>query len=215
MQKILITTFILCISFFLSWANDSIDFHINNVPILKQPKSQDCWATVITMLVLWKTESISNQRVTSKDTKKIIGKTMQGVGPEWLTLYKNNLGLSTNQKDKLIKIFGFENEPPGNHTLEFYIDKLKQEGPLWVTTSTAPTGINSHAKLIVGVSGDMTYENTYIVFIDPLFGKLIKQKAIEFVKEFENEAIYIVQELIEKRKKTWEEVDFRIQVIHW
>ncbi len=197
-------------------AKDSIDFRINNVPVLKQPKSQDCWATVITMLVLWKVNSIkSDKKYSKKETKKVISQTIEAYGSKWHDLYKNNEGLSIAQKDTLLNQVGFESEPPANHIIEFYIDKLKSEGPLWITTSTEPKGLNSHAKLLIGIKGDMTYENTFFEFIDPLYGKIVNQRAIKFVKEFENEAIYIVQELIGVKKMTWEQVDFRVQIIHW
>lgn len=197
-------------------ARDSIDIRMNNVPILKQPKSQDCWATVITMLFLWKVDSIKNNKeYNKKETNKLISQTIEAYGEDWHNLFKKNKGLSTDQKEKLFRQIGFESEPPANYIIEFYIDKLKSEGPLWITTSTAPNGLNSHAKLLIGIQGDMTYENTFFAFIDPMYGKIINQRAIDFVKEFENEAIYIVQELIGDKKMTWEQVDFRIQIIHW
>lgn len=197
-------------------AKDSIDFRINNVPILKQPKSQDCWATVITMLVLWKVDSFdNNKKYSKKETKKVISQTIKSYGAEWYNLFKNNNGLSIDEKEVLLNQVGFESEPPANHLIEFYIDKLRIEGPLWITTSTAPNGLDSHAKLLIGIKGDMTYERTFFEFIDPLYGKVVNQRAIEFVKEFENEAIYIVQKLIGEKKMTWEQVDFRVQIIHW
>lgn len=198
------------------YCQDSVNIRINGVPILKQPKSQACWAATITMLILWKSENLSNNvNYSPKEAKQAISNVTKKLGKKWFILYEKNLGLSIKDKDSLISVLTLESEPPANHMLEFYIDKLKTEGPLWVTTSTNPTGVESHAKLLIGIQGDMTYENTYMEFIDPLVGKIIKQKAIDFVREFENEAVYIVQKLIGGGKATWDEIDFRIQIFHW
>ena len=111
------------------YCQDSINIRINDVPILKQPKSQACWATTITMLVLWKSNNLRNNvNYSSREAKQAISTVTKKLGKKWFDLYEKNLGLSIKDKDSLISVLALENEPPANYMLEFYIDKLKTEG---------------------------------------------------------------------------------------
>lgn len=165
---------------------------------MKQPKSLDCWLTVTTMMYAWK----QGQPMTLADVSKELGE-------PWNSLYLSNKGLPYEDKENFINQVGFNSEPPANHMIEAYVGWLKSHGPIWVTTSSKPNGMSAHAKLLIGVYGDGSYEKTFFRFIDPAKGMIITQTALRFSQEFENEARYFVS------NPNLADADFRIQVIHW
>lgn len=173
-----------------------------NLVKMKQPKSNDCWATVTTMMYCWK----DNKAYTIEDVLK-----KHGEG--WVRLFKENKGLSAEKKIEFLQLVGFKSLPPANHLLEVYIELMQQYGPVWVTTSSTASQFSPHAQLLIGAEvkyddkGDIDYKKSKVLFIDPLKGKVKKQTAWDFAHEFENEARYIVDNHID--------MDFRIQILHW
>ncbi len=173
-----------------------------NLVKMKQPKSNDCWATVTAMMYCWK----DNKTYTIEEA---LGKH----GESWVNLFRENSGLSAEEKIEFLRVVGFKSLPPANHMLEVYIELMQQHGPVWVTISSTAKQFSPHAQLLIGVEvkydgkGDIDYKKSKVIFIDPLKGKVKKQTAWDFAHEFENEARYIVDNDIE--------MDFRIQILHW
>lgn len=161
------------------------------VPLLQQPKDMDCWITVTTMLWSWRDQKAYTIDAVAKK-----------LGKPWSKYYTANSGLNFNEQKPFIKAAGFTSEPPANYMLEGYLDFLKQYGPLWITTGN---GFVAHARLLTGIEGDGSYEKSTFIFINPSNGKIERQNALEFVLEFEEEAIIANEE-------NWEQ--FRIQIIH-
>lgn len=163
-----------------------------NIKAIKQPKSNDCWITVTTMMLSWRDgEDYS------------INEVLTEIGEPWISYFDRNVGLSFEEQTNFIQKVGLIGEPPANYMLEAYIGLLEDFGPLWITTGN---GFSAHARLLVGINGDKTYEKSELIFINPLTGKIEEQSAIEFVNEFEREAI-ISNEL------EWDKL--RIQIYHF
>ncbi|MEM6737711.1 MAG: papain-like cysteine protease family protein [Bacteroidota bacterium] len=163
-----------------------------NIPTIKQPKSYDCWVTVTTMMLSWK-----------RDTFLTIDAVAKELGDPWDNYYRRNKGLSFDEQDDFIEQIGMRGEPPANYLIEAYIDFMRKYGPLWITTGD---GFSAHARLLIAVYGDGSYEQSDFQFIDPATGKIESQNALEFVQEFEREAIVA-------NRDNWE--NLRIQIYHF
>ncbi|WP_430405231.1 papain-like cysteine protease family protein [Fluviicola sp.] len=176
-----------------SIAQDSIVYEVQGaIPKLKQEKSMDCWITVTTMMFSWKEDTIYSVKEFSNC-----------IGFPWIDYYENNTGLTFEEQDNFISQIGMKSEPPANYTLEAYIDLLKLYGPLWITTGD---GFSAHARLLYSITGDGSYDKSRFTFIDPASGKIVSQSAMDFFKEFEEEAIIANEE-------SWERL--RIQIYHF
>lgn len=175
---------------------------------LKQPNTNDCWATVTTMLYSWRDQK--NYKV--KDLFKSIGE-------PWYTLYAKSLGLTSNEKDNFIKEVRFRKENPANYTLLGYKEMLSNYGPLWITTYLDLPGnvkditFVAHARLLIAIKGPSDYFNTVFVFIDPISGKVKDQNAIDFYKDFEKEARKFTLDSADRER--FRNIPFRFQIIHW
>lgn len=166
--------------------------HYRITPI-KQEKSMDCWATVYTMMNSWRIKKHIS-----------VHETMVDLGSPWYEYYLNNEGLPASQERRFFCKVGLTFEPSANYLISFYKNALGRYGPLWITSGD---GFNSHARLMVGLYGDGSYENTCLEFIDPKTGKVYCQRGLDFALEFEKEMRFIVD--------TKMLVELRIQVIHW
>lgn len=148
-----------------------------HVPILKQPKKMDCWITVTTMLLSWK-----------DDYEYTLHEVVEKIGEPWSDYFEKNKGLSRTMQNEFIKKIGMIGEPPANYMLDAYIDFIDRFGPLWITTTTENDRISTHAKILISIEGDRSYKNSTLVFIDPEVGNIVRQNALDFVLEFEEEA---------------------------
>lgn len=137
------------------------------IPVLSQPKSMDCWITVVAMMLSW------------KDGKSYsVAETADKLGDPWKFYFETNTGLPFEDQTKFIRLLQLHGEPPANYISRAYLDFLKAYGPLWITTGD---GFSAHARLLIGIeeqdSGGRK-EEMYI-FIDPRLttGKPIRVKA--------------------------------------
>lgn len=162
-----------------------------DVPALAQQSGMACWATVFTMLQSWKSRA-------SMSVETALGK----VGQKWVTLFRNDTGLTSAQKVEFVAAAGLVAEPPQSYSVEGWEQLLRTYGPLWVTTDEAP-GANwaIHARVITAIQGDGTPEGTAFSIIDPAGGRQYKEKISVFVPKFEEEVIQTGR--------------MRIQVLHW
>ena len=169
-----------------------VSVRVEGVPAIQQPDSLACWITVATMMKSWRDE-----------TEYTIEDVLAELGEPWQTFYEDNRGLAADMQDRFASEFGLKSKPPANYMLEAYVDLLKEFGPLWITTGN---GFSAHARLLISIHGDGSYENTEFRFIDPATGTHVTQSALDFVMEFEREATVAVA-------NDWESL--RIQIYHY
>ena len=159
--------------------------------VLAQPTGNSCWATAFTMLKSWRVQ----QSMT-------IEQALATVGREWVEKFKRDDGLSADDKPMFLASAGLVAEPPQNFSVAGWEQLLRQYGPLWVTTDEAPGrrwGI--HARIILGIQGDGTPENTRFKIVDPAGGRRYEEPIAIFIPKFEEEI----------RSTGYA----RIQVVHW
>ena len=144
------------------------------ISAIRQPSTMACWLAVTTMMLSWK----DGKNYTIDDVAKTIG-------DPWKLFYELNTGLPEKDKNSFIKKMGLVGLPPANHMLEKYIDLLKQNGPLWITTGDE---WSSHARVLIGVEGKGRYDDTDFIFIDPATGEVQRQPVLNFMKDFEEQA---------------------------
>ncbi len=163
------------------------------VPVLAQPSSMACWATVFTMLESWRTDSSLS-----------IEEALSRVGQRWVDMYKANTGISSKEKEQFIVEAGLIGQPPASFPIDDIDSLLRNYGPIWITTDENPNaGWSIHARVITGIQGDGTPEGTHLHIIDPAGGRQYQEKFSDFMPKFEKEA---------SRNPP---VPLRIQKIHW
>ncbi len=170
-----------------------------DVPPIKQSSTMNCWAAVFAMMRSWQ----NSERWTEADAVKSLGK-------EYVDYLIKNTGLPGGKELAFVNAAGMQAKPPASYTLSAYVSMLKKHGPLWIIVGD---GISSHARLLVGIYGDeleeslQSYQKSIFEFIDPLSGNYQYLPAIEFLKEFETEAAWIV----DTKQNTQ---DLRWQILH-
>ncbi|MEQ8403456.1 MAG: papain-like cysteine protease family protein [Oceanicaulis sp.] len=164
-------------------------------PVLAQPSSMACWATVYTMLSSWK-----------HDRSMTIPDALQDVGPRWVALFNSNTGISSAAKNDFIAAAGLVAEPPMNPTIEAWADMLRRYGPIWITTDEAagPANWAIHARVLTAIKGDGTATGTQIKVIDPAGGRSYWEPFSVFLRKFESEA-----------RHSRSRGPLRVQMIHW
>ncbi len=159
--------------------------------VLAQPSSMACWATVFTMMKMWREQQ-------SMSIETALGT----VGQRWVDIYTANSGLPSADKPTFISSAGLVAEPPQSWSLQGWEQLLRNYGPIWVTTDEAaglPWAI--HARIITGIYGDGTPEGTKFKIIDPAGGRRYEESIATFIPKYEEEVIRTGH--------------MRIQVVHW
>ncbi|MGY1705710.1 papain-like cysteine protease family protein [Geodermatophilus sp. SYSU D00697] len=163
------------------------------VPVLAQPSTMACWATVFAMMQSWR-----EQRSMTIETA------LATVGQRWVDVYQQNTGLSTKDKTEFLAAAGLVGEPPASWSVEGWEGLLRSCGPLWVTTDeqVGPSwGI--HARVVTAIHGDGTPEGTRLSLIDPAGGRTYDETFAVFLPKFEEEA------------RDPSVTHLRIQIVHW
>lgn len=169
----------------------TLDHHIRTVPVVAQPSHMTCWAAVATMLLSWRDG-------TSYGIRDAVGSN----DPTWAAKFDAGSGLRPAEKEPFLSAMGLVAEPPMNYSVEGLYELLVDHGPLWLTTDeNTASGFSIHARVLVGMSGDGTIENTTLTLIDPNGGRVVRESFETFAEKFEEEAI--------------DAGVFRIQVVHW
>lgn len=80
---------------------------------------------------------------------------------------------------------------------------LVEHGPLWLTIDEDTScGFSIYARVLTGMSGNGTIENTTLIFTDPGHGgRVVRESFQAFAEKFEDKAIDVGV--------------FRVQVAHW
>lgn len=182
--------------------SNKIDFTIQGgiFPIL-QRSPNTCWAATTAVLLSWKNQAsitdivATTQAGTAPDGEKYVDKLMN-----------DKILLSDHQEDYFSK-FDFGTEAPANYIPEGIEELLREYGPLWVANDE-DNGQNPmlyHYRIIYGIYGDGTVDNTFLKIIDPLRKNPIEERYSVFVAKYEQLAI-------ESNEYNWE---LAIQIIHF
>lgn len=173
-------------------AYSSLNYEVPGVfEVIAQPTGMSCWATVFTMLKMWR-----NQQSMS------IESALGAVGQRWVDIYNADSGLSSSHKPDFIASAGLVAEPPQSFGVEGWEQLLRNYGPIWVTTDEAagkPWAI--HARIITGIYGDGTAEGTRFKIVDPSGGRRYEEAMATFIPKYEEEVVRTGH--------------MRIQVVHW
>ena len=157
----------------------------HDVVPLRQNSTMDCWATVFTMLRSWQANATLS-----------VPATIAALGDEYVNYYVRNNGLPGGLELDFVEAAGLQAKAPASYSLTAYLSFLEEHGPLWIIVGD---GINSHARLLVGIYGPSfsedraSYDAAVFEFIDPLTGSYQYQPALTFMDEFESEASWILQ----------------------
>ena len=138
-------------------AKKAIDFFVEGtLRRLKQPSNETCWATVATILFSWKNNSNPE-----------IADVMTAAGQKFLDLFNADDGLKGSDKPEFLQALGLVAEPPMSFSVQGFERLLRANGPLWITTDEDPSeDFSVHARVLIGLRGDGTPENTEAFFID-------------------------------------------------
>ncbi|WP_182812745.1 papain-like cysteine protease family protein [Bacillus sp. ME78] len=148
------------------------------IPVLEQPSSNVCWATVLTMLINWKNK-----------TSLKIESVLLSLDDIYLEKFNNNNGLLGAEKKALLDKVGLVGEIPQSYTIDGILGLLKTHGPLWATTDEDPSKeFSIHARIINGISGDGSVLGTTLHIIDPNGGRIYDETFSKFIEKFEQEA---------------------------
>ncbi|MDQ2719938.1 MAG: hypothetical protein M3Z26_09310 [Bacteroidota bacterium] len=145
---------------------------------IAQPSNNTCWAAVATMLWTWKNKSTS-----------AISDVLNNLNnPAFITYFKNDQAINSNQKVDFLESMGLKYEFSSTFTPEFLQSKLQAFGPLWVTTHEGPSENFSfvHARICYGVSGDGTGDGTTLLLIDPDGAKNVVESFNDFITKYQN-----------------------------
>ncbi|MEW5915689.1 MAG: papain-like cysteine protease family protein [Gemmatimonadota bacterium] len=159
---------------------------------LKQPSGMTCWATVTTIMVMWKQQA-------SMTIQTAIGR----IGSNWLAKFNANQGLLGNEKATFLAAAGLTYQHPQSLTAGGWEGLMRRFGPIWVTTDEDPSAnFAIHARVLVGIKGDGTAAGTTLDIVDPGTGTEYKENFDKFLEKYESEA----------RVK---HLPLRIQIVHW
>ena len=177
----------------VSRASAAVDYRTPGVvPSLRQPTPNACWATVTTMMVMWR-DGMTLPITTVLDR----------IGAPWRTMFNTDQGLLSSQKAPFLAAAGLMLESPQSYTIDRWEALLRRYGPLWVTTDEDPSAAFAiHARIMTGIHGDGTRAGTTLDIVDPATGSAYSERFSTFVDKYESEA------------KT-SAAPLRIQVVHW
>jgi len=171
----------------------AIDYTVPGlVAPIAQPSGMTCWATVTTMMMMWREQA-------SLAIPAALGR----VGTAYVTKFTNNQGLTAAEKATFLAAAGLAYEYPQSLTAAGWEGLLRRYGPIWVTTDENPgAGFSIHARIMTGIHGDGTAAGTSIDIVDPAGGRTYKENFGAFLTKYEAEAMDPKQPL-------------RIQIVHW
>lgn len=157
-------------------ATDPFDYTVPGTFFdLTQPSNMVCWATAATMLRSWK-----------QQTRRDIPSVMDEAGPQFRTLFNNNEGLSSTDKDDLLKAMNLKAEPPATYTGAALLNLLRNFGPLWVTTTPPESkSFSIHARIVIAITSSGSDENTFLTLVDPADGSRHPQSIKDFTADME------------------------------
>ncbi len=156
--------------------NYSISFDVQgDIPVIAQPSSMACWATVTTMDMSWK-----NQQCFSIETA------MDSLGSDFRKIFDDNTGLAPDRIQDLANATGMQVEYQRCESPQSILQMLQNYGPVIIVDDEDPTaGFAVHARIIQGIYGDGDATNTYLKIIDPAGGKTYNELFQDFTAKYE------------------------------
>jgi hypothetical protein len=156
----------------------------NKIKRLNQPSDNTCWATVATMMYMWK-----------KQREIGIGEMLNGLpNPAFITYFNNNETINSKRKTEFLNSVFLKFEYPSSFLPSYLESKLRAYGPLWVTTKEGSNDdFSVHARICIGILGDGTVEGTFVKLIDPDGGKDTTENFDSFIREYEQASIINIQ----------------------
>jgi hypothetical protein len=165
-----------------------------NIPAVKQPTGNTCWATAATMLISW------------KKGPQTIQQAMDNAGVIYGLKVKADSGLAGSEKPSFLQAVGMKAEGPQTYSVAGWQQLLKNYGPLWVTTNEGTSQrFAVHARVMVGISGDGSPSGTFVTLLDPATGSKTSETIQSFTKKMEDIA----------RADLGQGADLRPQVVHY
>jgi hypothetical protein len=156
---------------------------IEHVPILRQEKTNSCWATAAAMLYGWKT----SQRIAPDAF-------LRSASPRWLGVYEKDDGISIDEAREFVESSGLSFEYGQSYLPEAIETMLRRFGPLWFTVGTQ-RGYNTHANVVVAVF--KTRDKVFLSYIDPAIGTELDEEYGSFMRRYEEPA-FLYNELYMK-----------------
>jgi len=145
---------------------------------IRQSMTMGCWATVATMMQSWK-----NNR------SETIEAVLAQLDPSFRAKYEKNEGLDGSEKAEFLSAMKLKAEAPQNYTADGWRKLIEQYGPLWITTNEgSETSFSIHARILTGIFGDGSPDNTTVVVVDPADGALHTESLKTFDEKFESVA---------------------------
>ncbi|MCC6318287.1 MAG: OmpA family protein [Gemmatimonadaceae bacterium] len=177
----------------LARASQAVDYRVPGiVQAIAQPSGMTCWATVATIMVMWK-----------KQQSMTIPTALQAAGASYVTKFNGNQGLLGSEKAAFLSAMGLAYQLPQSRAPWGWESLLRSYGPLWITTDEDPTaGFAIHARVMAGIHGDGTPTGTTIDVIDPAGGRTYSERFDTFLRKYESEALTPGRPV-------------RIQIVHW
>lgn len=180
-------------------ADMSSDYSVpGTVPLIPQPYSMACWATVATMMRSW-----------HDNTSYTMEQVMDLAGPIYRPKFKANGGLGSSEKGPFLAALQLRGEPPMDYTVDGLLSLLRAYGPLWATTYENIGGLfGIHARIITRMYGDGSIDGTFVQGNDPLpenIGHQYTESFRDFMQKFDDIA----------RKDLGAGGDLRIQIVHF
>jgi hypothetical protein len=150
-----------------------IDVIIEGVAPVHQVLSLGCWAASVTMLR-------SYQRQQSLQIENVLDE----AGPPYPDKYTNNTGLKPSEIADFKQAFGLNDATIGALTPEGLAEQLENLGPLWIVVDENPTDAFSvHARVVTGVKGDGSMQDTMVIYNDPATGSEKEETFDQFVSK--------------------------------
>ncbi|MGH7713548.1 MAG: papain-like cysteine protease family protein, partial [Gemmatimonadaceae bacterium] len=177
----------------LARAANAVNYRVPGiVSPLRQPSGMTCWATVTTIMMMWRQQA-------SMTIQTAIGR----IGANWLAKFSADQGLLGSEKATFLAAAGLTYQHPQSLTASGWEGLLRKFGPVWVTTDEDPSAAFAiHARVLVGIKGDGTAAGTTLDIVDPGTGTEYKENFGKFLEKYESEA----------RVK---HLPLRVQIVHW
>ena len=147
-----------------------------DVPVVAQSTPMSCWAAAAASLLGWK----GNIPLTEQDV-------VSQAGEPFETLFQTEAGLAGPDVAKFAAALGLLTEVPQNWGVGGYVALLTAKGPLWVGSALSYNGFTyRHVRILTGLVGDGSFDNTTAFVIDPDGGKSYQESLTQFATELEN-----------------------------
>lgn len=157
-------------------ANTDSYFEVEGeIPLIQQPNSMACWATVATMLMSW-----NEQQSFGIETA------MDMAGPIYRQMFDQADGLPASMHQQFAEACGMTIDYPQCYTSEGIYNLLYDYGPIIAITDEDPGEYFAiHARIIKGIHSDTTPGTTYLMIIDPGTGTEYNETFEDFSSKFE------------------------------